>query len=69
MPVEFLYNNVKGMKNEKIQLANTNIILRVVRDIFKEDVGLYSRFSKDFIMDEDAVEDKVYYYFTMIPKE
>ena len=38
-------------------------------DIFKEDVGLYSRFSKDFIMDEDAVEDKVYYYFTMIPKE
>lgn len=38
-------------------------------DIFKEDVGLYSRFSKDFIMDEDAVEDKVYYYFTMMPKE
>ena len=38
-------------------------------DIFKEDVGLYARFSKDFIMDEDAVEDKVYYYFTMIPKE
>jgi hypothetical protein len=57
------------MKNEKIQLANTNLILRVAKDIFKEDVGLYARFSKDFIMDEDAVEDKVYYYFTMIPKE
>lgn len=38
-------------------------------DIFKEDVNLYARFSKDFIQDEDAVEDKVYYYFSMIPKE
>jgi hypothetical protein len=67
--IEFSYNNVKGMKNEKIQLANTNLILRVAKDILKEDVGLYSRFSKDFIMDENAVEDKVYYYFTMISKE
>ena len=38
-------------------------------DLFKDDVGLYARFSKDFIKDEDAVEDKVYYYFSMIPKE
>lgn len=37
-------------------------------DIFKDNVELYAKFSKDFIMDEDAVEDKVYYYFTMIPK-
>lgn len=38
-------------------------------DIFKEDVSLYARFSRDFIKDEDAVEDKVYYYFSMIPKD
>ena len=38
-------------------------------DIFKEDISLYTRFSRDFIKDEDAVEDKVYYYFSMIPKD
>ena len=37
-------------------------------DIFKDNIELYAKFSKDFIMDEDAVEDKVYYYFAMIPK-
>jgi len=38
-------------------------------DLFKEDASLYARFSKDFIKDEDAVEDKVYYYYSMIPKK
>lgn len=38
-------------------------------DIFKESLEHYVKFSKDFIMDEDAVDDKVYYYFTMIPKK
>lgn len=38
-------------------------------DIFNDTVDYYARFSKDFIKDPDAVEDKVYYYFTMIPKE
>ena len=37
-------------------------------DIFKDNVEMYARFAKDFIKDEDAVEDKVYYYFLMIPK-
>ena len=38
-------------------------------DIFKDNVEYYARFSKDFIQDEDAVDDKVYYYFSMIPKK
>lgn len=37
-------------------------------DIFKDNIEMYARYSKDFIQDEDAVEDKVYYYFSMIPK-
>ena len=38
-------------------------------DLFKDNVEWYAKFARDFIKDEDAVDDKVYYYFTMIPKE
>lgn len=38
-------------------------------DLFKDNVEWYAKFSKDFICDEDAHEDKVYYYFSMIPKD
>ena len=38
-------------------------------DLFKDNVEWYAKFARDFIKDEDAVEDKVYYYYTMIPKE
>lgn len=38
-------------------------------DLFRDNVEWYAKFSKDFIQDEDAVDEKVYYYFTMIPKE
>ena len=34
----------------------------------KDNVEYYAKFSKDFICDEDAKEDKVYYYFSMIPR-
>lgn len=37
-------------------------------DLFKDNVEYYAKFSKDFIKDEDAKEDKVYYYFSMIPR-
>ncbi len=37
-------------------------------DIFKDNVEWYAKFSRDFICDEDAQEDKVYYYFSMIPR-
>jgi hypothetical protein len=37
-------------------------------DLFRDDVNLYAKYSRDFICDEDAVNDKVYYYFTMIPR-
>lgn len=37
-------------------------------DIFKEDIELYIRFANDFINDEDANKDKVYLYYTTIPK-
>lgn len=38
-------------------------------DIFKDNVDWYVKFTKDFIMDEDAIEDKVYCYFMKIPKK
>ena len=38
------------------------------KDIFGEDLEGYIRFTIDFIKDEDAKEDKVYYYFSMIPR-
>ncbi len=38
-------------------------------DLFNENIEYYQRFSYDFIKDEDAVEDKVYYYYTMMPKK
>lgn len=38
-------------------------------DLFKDNVEWYAKFTYDFIKDEDALEDKVYYYFTMIPKD
>ena len=37
-------------------------------DLFNDNVEYYAKFSKDFIKDEDAKEDKVYYYFSMIPR-
>lgn len=37
-------------------------------DLFADNVEYYAKFSKDFIKDEDAKEDKVYYYFSMIPR-
>jgi len=37
-------------------------------DLFKENIEYYAKYSHDFIKDKDAVDDKVYYYFTMIPK-
>lgn len=38
-------------------------------DIFKDNVEWYAKFSKDFIKDEDAIEEKVYCYFMKIPKK
>lgn len=38
-------------------------------DLFNEDVEMYARYSKDFILDEDSADDKVYTYFTEIPKK
>lgn len=38
------------------------------RDLFGEDIENYIKFTIDFIQDEDASEDKVFLYFTTIPK-
>lgn len=38
------------------------------RDIFKENIEVYAKWSYAFIKDEDADEDKVFKYFTTIPK-
>ena len=38
-------------------------------DLFAENFDYYVKYTNNFIKDEDAVDDKVYYYFTMIPKK
>lgn len=38
------------------------------KDIFNDNIEMYVRYTNDFINDEDASKDKVYIYFTTIPK-
>ena len=38
-------------------------------DIFGEDIDMYLKFTEDFINDEDAVDGKVFIYFTTIAKQ
>ena len=37
-------------------------------NLFDEDISKYVEYTKSFIKDEDAKEDKVFLYFTTIPK-
>ena len=37
------------------------------KDLFNEDLESYIRFTIDFIKDEDAKQDKVFLYYTIIP--
>lgn len=36
-------------------------------NIFQDDIEMYVKFAKDFILDQDAKQDKVYLYYTTIP--
>lgn len=38
-------------------------------NIFGDDIDLYLKFTDDFINDEDAIDGKVFTYFTTIPKK
>lgn len=38
------------------------------QDIFEDSLEMYARYTRDFIQDEDAKNDKVFLYFTTIPK-
>lgn len=38
-------------------------------NLFGEDLDMYVRYTEDFINDEDAVEDKVFIYYTTIPRK
>lgn len=38
-------------------------------NLFSDNLDMYIKFSKYFILDEDANESKVYTYFTKIPKK
>lgn len=39
------------------------------KDLFDENIENYVRYAKLFIKDEDSKEDKVFMYYTQIPKE
>ena len=36
------------------------------RDLFNDNIEMYVRYSRDFILDEDAKNNKVFKYFTQI---
>ena len=38
-------------------------------NLFGEDLDMYVRYAEDFINDEDAVEDKVFIYYTTLVKK
>lgn len=38
-------------------------------NLFDDDIDMYVRYAEDFINDEDAVEGKVFLYFTTIPRK
>ena len=38
------------------------------KDLFGDNIEMYVRYTNDFINDEDAHQDKVYIYYTTIPK-
>ena len=37
-------------------------------DLFDENIDMYIKYAKNFIMDKDGKDDKVFLYFTTIPK-
>jgi hypothetical protein len=41
-----------------------NMAYNDYHDIFMDNIDMYVKFTKDFILDEDAKEDKVFKYFT-----
>jgi len=66
-------NNVKAQYGyEDIRPVDFWIVMNSAwndyNNLFKDNIEYYAKYSYDFIKDEDAVDDKVYYYFTMIPK-
>ena len=48
---------------------NMNSAYNDFYDLFGEELENYVRYSKMFIKDDDAKEDKVFLYFVNIPKE
>ena len=38
------------------------------RDLFNDNIEMYVKYSRDFILDEDAKNNKVFKYFTTIPR-
>lgn len=59
-----------GMSLDPIEFwVVMNMAYNDYHKMFEEDVEKYAEFSKLFIHDDDAVEGKVYEYFTKIPKK
>ena len=46
---------------------NTGLMNQLYRQ--KENIEWYAKFSKDFITDPDAIDEKVYCYFMKIPRK
>ena len=69
------YNEVKLFQEERglthISTCDMYTVLNSAyndyNDIFGENIDEYIRFAIDFIEDEDAKEDKVFLYYTIIP--
>lgn len=46
-----------------------NMAYNDYHNLFEENLDQYAKYSKLFILDEDAEDDKIYTYFTEIPKK
>lgn len=61
---DFNINDIRGIDVYVVM----NSAYNDYKDLFKDDIENYIKFTVDFIEDEDAEEGKVFKYFTTIPR-
>ena len=65
MQQEYGIDNIRGVDFYIV----LNSAFNDYNDLFGENIEQYIRFTRDFILDEDAKQDKIFLYYTTIPME
>lgn len=63
-----MFNGYLGNHNEIDYYLVANSLYNDYHDVIGDDDEMYKELTNKWLNDEDAVEDKVYYYFMNIPK-